>query len=1106
MEKKYYIASLALFLVLALFFTRGSITSGGYYSYIDRVAYVDMTGFKGCFFCPYNIDAAKRITLHWIFFLMDNEQLDRIRFAALAFISMASTYHVVLKLMENGGYDAGGLRKHAIAFTAAFFYMVNPLSIEHFGALYPEVSYSVFPLAFYCAYMALSAEGPKYPLCLALLFTFLVSLVVHNAMYIGIMLVLTGTVLFVLKKTTVRLAFRNMAVFLAASAMLCLFILLPVAYIYANGGTLGYIGENSLNYAAKVAEKATMPGILLLDIKLFTWPLLGYKYISADAYYVGMVLIAAAAFVACIYRPGPLALTAGAAYLVFSFLANGLNSPAGGIYEWAFLNLPLGWLLRASPKFTFVLPLFFALMLAHFLALVSRRGNGWLAASAAMIMLAMGIFAWPVWTGDMGGGIKKFPAPPDLMDAIGIMKQDAGTAARVAWCGDYIQSSPLDVVVRGSDDALSGRYLLDSPNPQMTITKLAQAFGIKYVLLDRNSRDAWYDFRYAEDVIPKLGSRFEPLVNGTKFVLFMVNNDTPREMYIPKAVLLSYAGYPAVPAIYQQMRTGRDAALIFGDTSPDIAEAVGKETDVVIFGPQYVPVLRLDKGGIISFEDAISQKEGAWKEIDFSLDANRGKKLRIMQSTGIGFTGRDFGSRLVIANGSAFRAPDNSTAPLFSYARKPGTDGNALKWNASAGVMEIDAGNITALPAPTLLVVSGAVDYNGTAPLMVDAYFYDSAGAWIGKKTVVEETGTSRFSGVVAIPPGAAHVRLVIISTGKERGAKLLLDELTIRSVEPDQTVLELVFDVGESGNYTLFLRLLESREGGTIRTSVDDREWKNVRTMSDVQGFGWSAIYDGFLEKGAHTLRLDNVDGLNFVNIGYLAKKEDVPDSAYLKGKGIMYVYEGEGDFERGNAAIVGGKNYTGGRAARISAVSALTSTLHIYDERLYYAEAEGSNVTVSIDGAKVEAGGMQLETGQHVLRISANRSTGLLDYLLIYDEKAKAAIDGLRNGTLPEKGEVDYSRNGVNDYSVTARTFAPALLATTRGYDRGFIAETDAGDILPVPLFGLASSYPLENPGEYSMRIYYGLQQWFDTGIILSAISAIGIGAYLAWGWKRG
>jgi hypothetical protein len=112
---------------------------------------------------------------------------------------------------------------------------------------------------------------------------------------------------------------------------------------------------------------------------------------------------------------------------------------------------------------------------------------------------------------------------------------------------------------------------------------------------------------------------------------------------------------------------------------------------------------------------------------------------------------------------------------------------------------------------------------------------------------------------------------------------------------------------VAEGGKYDLIMRMLDNRRGGILNVYLDGELIDKVDTI-DVKNtgeFSWKNNSDQpiYLENGRHTITLENVIGLNAVNLiglvptEYMDKLIQKTDQN-IKAKKVIYLLEGETSF----------------------------------------------------------------------------------------------------------------------------------------------------------------------------------------------------------------
>lgn len=115
---------------------------------------------------------------------------------------------------------------------------------------------------------------------------------------------------------------------------------------------------------------------------------------------------------------------------------------------------------------------------------------------------------------------------------------------------------------------------------------------------------------------------------------------------------------------------------------------------------------------------------------------------------------------------------------------------------------------------------------------------------------------------------------------------------------------LNMPMEIPEAGEYDLYVRYMENEEGGTMKIYLGNNPI-DIINSKDKQSdkFIWKKIGKMDLEKGKHTISLENVKGLNAVNVLVLIPSDKIPNilnstyTAANKSRNIE-ILEAESDF----------------------------------------------------------------------------------------------------------------------------------------------------------------------------------------------------------------
>ncbi|MBU1758369.1 hypothetical protein KKG31_04330 [Patescibacteria group bacterium] len=1097
---KCFLFSTFIFLILSVIFNLQTILTDGYHSYIDKNAIVDVGSFKEDFTSIFkskyngaNLDMVKRIVVDWIFFFIDWEQYDKIRFALLTFFTFFIMYLVSLRIMEEEKYELTEFKKNAIAVVAAFFYRVNPLAIEHFIAYYPEVSYAIFPIAFYLIYMAFKRNNDVYSLLFGLVSAVLFLVVIHNAIYLAILACCLSFVAFLTKKSNVEKVFAIALKSIIGFVALAIFIILPVTYMSLNSGLPHPGYGDSISYVEAVGEKAEMLNIVLLDINLHNWPLYwgGYEYPFGDFYYISMGIIVAVIFFVSVYYRSFLSIVATLNFGVFSLLTNGVNSPIGKFYEWFIFNIEIGWLIRASPKFSFLLPMFFSLVLIHFLAKIASKKLIF-SLCLFIIIIHQSIFTWPVWTGNMDGRTNKWPANPEIIEIIDILKNDTAELGKVAWFGDYAASSPRENIIPAGNRNLALRKIIDNENAQNRISELSPALEIKYLLIDKNAREPFSYFGYAKNAIPNLKQKFSTVYDGDRFILFEVNDNLER-FYLPKAVFMIFTGYDDLEIVSSEVSIKKDIALIIGDSNIGMGKKTDDYVDIVIFNSMNTPFTNMNKSNIIEVRDWVDQTEidTEWYNGMALDDTWKGTWLRIIEAKQLESDQEDFGYGLVFTSESKIYAQVQENGMFFSLQE-----------------LEFDESNNSMFTERILLNQSKAIQVSAEMELenidscWVTVLFYNINDSYVGQQIIAEgEEESFNITKSVELVEEAEYFKLFVLAHGFKEQSNVIINNFEVRELEILYNTIDTGFDVNKTDNYEIFLRIFKSPRGGELEIATNDDYASLIKTESNVTGFEWEKIYSGVLYSGENIIKIKNKEGFNAINIGYYIRKNY--SETYLDNKGIMYVFEAEKEFGQNKVEYFEDINCSNGIGVKFNNESSLKSKIHIYEDRFYYVDYKGKNISITIDDNEVNNEGMFLKRGEYTLDVVSYTDNAILDYIVIYDDMARNILEELKNGTRKEKGIVNYEKTGRTSYVVYANITEPTLLIFTAGYYEGFVAQINDRSIKPIPIYSTINAFAINETGNFRIEIKDTPQEWLDVGLLLSATSLILIGAYISKKW---
>ena len=123
-----------------------------------------------------------------------------------------------------------------------------------------------------------------------------------------------------------------------------------------------------------------------------------------------------------------------------------------------------------------------------------------------------------------------------------------------------------------------------------------------------------------------------------------------------------------------------------------------------------------------------------------------------------------------------------------------------------------------------------------------------------------------------------------------------------------------------DDNQYKVFVRYLESPQGGLINATLEDNSVIQINTLSPHSKFVWGDLGNYTLDEGSHTMTFTNERGFNAINSIMLiqkdqfeAIKEQIQDWVNRNSSTAVYIFEGESDMNGNNTTIVGGESFSG-------------------------------------------------------------------------------------------------------------------------------------------------------------------------------------------------
>jgi hypothetical protein len=340
--------------------------------------------------------------------------------------------------------------------------------------------------------------------------------------------------------------------------------------------------------------------------------------------------------------------------------------------------------------------------------------------------------------------------------------------------------------------------------------------------------------------------------------------------------------------------------------------------------------------------------------------------------------------------------------------------------------------------------------------------------------------------------------------------------------------ILKLEANIPETDNYQIFLRYLENDAGGSFKVNIDGKTGIINTSREHGSNFKWANLGSHGLSMGKKEITLENIRGLNLVNVMIMipSNMQEIYDylETAVSQKDLIYFYDAEHDFyeteKRGER--VSPRNSDAG--LQLAENTTIGSTLNVVKEADYSLTLKGAgNFSFSItdkNGNNNQIDQLQSATlnyihsnssvhlapGEYELSITSTGES-YLDQAWLYT--SNRSIDQLLNSVSPHGQVISYDKITPTSYEVKVKSDAPFLLAFAEGYDRYWIAKArssnDSRQFNSVPLYGVINGFWIDKTGEFTLVIEYEPQEWFNISIIISAITFACVILYLAYRYLK-
>ena len=319
----------------------------------------------------------------------------------------------------------------------------------------------------------------------------------------------------------------------------------------------------------------------------------------------------------------------------------------------------------------------------------------------------------------------------------------------------------------------------------------------------------------------------------------------------------------------------------------------------------------------------------------------------------------------------------------------------------------------------------------------------------------------------------------------------------------------DLPFEIGKSDEYSVWLRLLLSPDGGNMTFLIDDNNYTINTALSVLNGFKWVNLSKVNLTSGSHTFRVISESGLNAINLVALPTVTDLEKhlqnlTDLINQSDNKVVYIMDKTFLNSTENNDGVSIFTPFPSSYIFDFQTNQPMTLIPLKLTIDNNVQSVFRTDSFSDTKnwYSTGPIDLSQGRHDIKFNATN----VDKIIIYSTNQtngsmESLNDILGNGAQPYV--VNYEKTGPASFSVKVNASKPFILSFNEAYDEFWQANITAKKLILNSVdngFFVNDSFRVPKNELVTISIDYSPEATFKLGTVITAISLVSVIAALA------
>lgn len=333
---------------------------------------------------------------------------------------------------------------------------------------------------------------------------------------------------------------------------------------------------------------------------------------------------------------------------------------------------------------------------------------------------------------------------------------------------------------------------------------------------------------------------------------------------------------------------------------------------------------------------------------------------------------------------------------------------------------------------------------------------------------------------------------------------------------------LSIPFSWSQEDRPSLFLRVFENEAGGNLNLYLDTSLCEVINTKSKLNRFIWKSVDTANVTRGMHVLTLENVEGLNAVNLIAMTPEDNTSHTDLLleeklQSKEVLYVLEGESDMllENASRSTSYGGEASNGMVVKLSANASASRSMQLAAGNYTLLLKGRGRIAITVDGSYYTRettlqeldwalyDQVYLTAGTHEIRVSAPSETedAEFDVLWLLRTENTDRWNELNDPDTATNRIVSVKQIDPTKFVLEILPGEPFTLCSSQTYSPAWAASFDGQSVKSRQVFGIVNGFWVNTSEKCTVVVELQPQQSFYVGVAVSSLTLFvcGLGTFL-------